>query len=86
MAARELGLDNRPWLKLDVQVDMVRCFACGSLRNPEFPICATCKNIDMTTSACRGNQISGRITCQLGQGILSRSAALLNDQGQSELH
>lgn len=48
MAARELGLDNRPWLKLDVQVEMTRCFACGSLRNPEFPICPTCKNIDTT--------------------------------------
>lgn len=48
MAARELGQDNRPWLRLDVQAEFTRCFACGSLRNPEFPICPTCKNIDMS--------------------------------------
>lgn len=48
MAATELGLENVPWLRMEVQMEMVRCFACGTLRNPDFPICATCKNIDMS--------------------------------------
>lgn len=48
MAANELGLESVPWLKMEVQMNLVRCFACGSLRNPEFPICPTCKNIDMS--------------------------------------
>ena len=48
LAARELGMESLPWMRLDVQAAMTRCFACGSLRNPEFPICPTCKNVDMT--------------------------------------
>jgi hypothetical protein len=47
MAARELGRD-KPWLK-DFQLqEMVRCFACGQMRNPDFPICQFCKNVDMS--------------------------------------
>jgi hypothetical protein len=46
MAARELTMTNKDWLKNYQMVDMVRCFACGSLRNPEFPVCAACKVID----------------------------------------
>jgi len=48
MAARELGHETLPWMRFDVQATMIRCFACGSLRNPEFPICPTCKNVDQT--------------------------------------
>lgn len=48
MAARELGKEDVPWLKMDVQMEMTKCFACGSLRNPAYPICPTCKTIDMT--------------------------------------
>jgi len=48
LAARELGLDTKPWVKDYTQIENVKCFACGSLRNPEFPICAVCKNIDST--------------------------------------
>jgi hypothetical protein len=47
MAARELGKEDVPWLKMDVQMNLVKCFACGSLRDPLFPICPACKNIDM---------------------------------------
>lgn len=46
LAARELGLDTKPWLK-DFQISqMVKCFACGGLRNPDFPVCPTCRAID----------------------------------------
>jgi len=48
MAARELGKEDVPWLKMDVQMQLVKCFACGSLRDPAYPICPSCKNVDMT--------------------------------------
>jgi hypothetical protein len=46
LAARELGRD-KPWLKDFQAKEMVRCFACGALRDPDFPICSNCKNVDM---------------------------------------
>lgn len=46
LAAKELGLESKDWLKNFQMVAMERCFACGSLRNPEYPVCATCKAID----------------------------------------
>ena len=43
MAAREMGQsDTKDWMKSFQMVDMVRCKACGSLKNPQFPICAQC--------------------------------------------
>lgn len=48
MAARELGNTTKDWMKDHTMVDMTRCIACGSLRNPAYPICATCKHVDET--------------------------------------
>lgn len=45
LAARELGSD-RAWLKDFNVVNMVKCFACGNLRDPEYPVCTACKSID----------------------------------------
>ena len=43
MAARELNLTQvKDWMKDFQMVDMVRCKACGSLKNPQYPICASC--------------------------------------------
>jgi hypothetical protein len=43
MAARELNLTgSKDWMRDFAAVDMVRCKACGSLKNPLYPICATC--------------------------------------------
>lgn len=42
MAARELNLQTKDWMKDFQMVDMVRCKACGSLKNPQYPICAAC--------------------------------------------
>lgn len=43
MAARELNLQGtKDWMKDYQMVDMVRCKACGSLKNPLYPICASC--------------------------------------------
>jgi hypothetical protein len=46
MAAKQLGLDNKDWLKNFQAVDNVRCKACGSQRNPDFPVCPVCKAVD----------------------------------------
>jgi len=42
MAAKELGQTTKDWLKDFQMVDMVRCVACGSLKNPSYPVCAAC--------------------------------------------
>lgn len=48
LAARMLGKEDKPWLKDFEMIEKVQCPACGSLRNPEFPVCAICKHVDMT--------------------------------------
>jgi len=46
LAARSLDLHSKEWLKDYQMVELVRCIACGSLKNPAFPVCPTCKAID----------------------------------------
>src|SRR4029077_4532765 len=46
LAARSLNLNDKPWLKDYQQAELVRCFACGNMRNESYPICPTCKTID----------------------------------------
>lgn len=48
LAARSLNLNDKPWLKDYQQMELVRCAACGGMRNPEYPICPTCKSIDVS--------------------------------------
>lgn len=43
-AARALSLD-KPWTKDFQLVQNVPCVACGSLRNPTYPICPSCKMV-----------------------------------------
>lgn len=46
MAATEMGIhEGKDWMKHQQMVDQVRCLGCGSLKNPLFPICATCKTV-----------------------------------------
>jgi hypothetical protein len=45
LACKELNIENKPWLGDLQQAELVRCVACGSLRNQSFPICQTCKAI-----------------------------------------
>ena len=45
MAARELNLVNKEWLKDSQIMDLERCKACGHLKNPLYPVCANCKAI-----------------------------------------
>lgn len=44
LAANELGL-QKDWLRDFQAVELVKCIACGSLRDPDYPICANCKAI-----------------------------------------
>jgi hypothetical protein len=44
LAARELGLD-KSWIKDFQTVAMVNCPACGTLKNPNYPVCPNCKAI-----------------------------------------
>ena len=54
LAAKELGL-NRDWLSNYVRTEVVKCVACGSMRNPDFPICPTCKAVVDTDKAKKLN-------------------------------
>jgi len=45
LAARELNLVNKEWLKDSQTMELVRCQACGNLKNPLYPICSNCKAI-----------------------------------------
>lgn len=42
LAAKELNLKTKDWMKDFQMIDMVRCKACGNLKNPQFPVCASC--------------------------------------------
>jgi len=44
VAAKQLSVD-KPWIK-DFQLgELISCVACGALRNPLYPICASCHNV-----------------------------------------
>ncbi len=45
LACRELNITNKPWLGDMQTMELVRCVACGTLRNPQYPICQACKAI-----------------------------------------
>jgi len=45
LACKELNITQKPWLGDLQTAELVRCIACGSLRNSQFPICQTCKAI-----------------------------------------
>lgn len=45
LAAQQLGLKDKPWMGDFKTIELVQCVACGSLRNPKFPICPTCNHI-----------------------------------------
>lgn len=46
MAARELNLTGKDWMKDFVMSTKTSCPACGSPRNPEYPVCPSCKYVD----------------------------------------
>jgi len=45
LAAQELGLKEKPWLKDYNTLQLVNCPMCGHLRSPEYPMCPNCRYI-----------------------------------------
>jgi hypothetical protein len=45
LAARELGLENKEWMRDFVTMGKINCKACGAPVNPMYPVCGTCKAI-----------------------------------------
>lgn len=45
-AAHELGHDDREWIKSYHATNLVRCFACGTMKDPLYPVCPACRAID----------------------------------------
>lgn len=45
LACKELNIHGKPWLGDLQTAELVRCIACGALRNAQFPICQACKAI-----------------------------------------
>ncbi|HYV51988.1 MAG TPA: zinc ribbon domain-containing protein [Candidatus Eisenbacteria bacterium] len=45
MAAQDLGMKEKPWMRDYSTMEMVNCPACGNLVRPGFPVCANCKTI-----------------------------------------
>lgn len=45
LAAHQLNLVNKMWLKDSQIMELVQCRACGHLKNPLFPVCSNCKAI-----------------------------------------
>jgi hypothetical protein len=45
LACRELGIGSKEWLQDFQHVEMIRCVACGAMRNPDYPVCGACHAI-----------------------------------------
>jgi hypothetical protein len=45
MAAEHLGLKGKDWMKDMTMMEQVKCVACGSPRNPDYPVCSVCKAV-----------------------------------------
>lgn len=48
IAARSLNFNDKVWLKDFQTAELVRCMACGSMKNPLYPVCPACKAVDTT--------------------------------------
>jgi len=51
MAAKNLNLTEKDWMKDFTMIENVRCVACGTPRNPGFPVCPNCHAIVDTEKA-----------------------------------
>jgi hypothetical protein len=45
LAAAELGVKDKDWMRSTVAAEMIKCVACGNLRNPSFPVCGHCNRV-----------------------------------------
>lgn len=47
LAAKEIGVDNKDWMQSFTMMRQERCFACGTPKSPDYPVCPSCRAIDM---------------------------------------
>lgn len=47
-AAKYLGQEDRDWMKDHLMMGQVRCQACGTMKDPRYPVCPSCKAIDQS--------------------------------------
>lgn len=45
LAAAEIGVKDKDWMRSTIVSEMIKCVACGNLRNPSFPVCGHCNRI-----------------------------------------
>lgn len=45
LAAQELGLKDKGWMKDVATYELINCKFCGSLLKPGFPVCPNCHNV-----------------------------------------
>jgi hypothetical protein len=45
LAAQELQVKDKPWMKDFTNFSLQECPACGQLRNPNYPVCPNCKAV-----------------------------------------
>jgi hypothetical protein len=45
LACKEMNITNKPWLGDLQTAELVRCVACGALRNQLYPVCQSCHAI-----------------------------------------
>jgi len=53
LAAKSLNFNEKPWLKDFVMIEKVPCKGCGTLKDPNYPVCYVCKTVDMTHPAAK---------------------------------
>lgn len=46
LAAKELDATGKDWMQSFTMMRQERCFACGTPKNPDFPVCPSCRAID----------------------------------------
>lgn len=45
LACKMIGIENKDWMQNFQNQGLVRCVACGSLRNPLYPVCSNCNRV-----------------------------------------
>lgn len=53
LAAQELNLNTKAWIKDFQHIQMVNCPACGTLKNPLYPVCPNCKAVTDKEAAAK---------------------------------
>lgn len=51
IAAREMGQLDKDWNRRVTMQELTRCIACGTPRNPDYPVCAVCRTVNNVAQA-----------------------------------